>query len=78
MLTPRHSLNVFSETRPSRMLELVEASKSLLQILIETDVLHPFTKTAYPALANQLTRLLSGLRKAPFGATHLLSDNYPS
>ncbi len=28
LLTPRHSLNVFSEPRPSRTLELVEASKS--------------------------------------------------
>ncbi len=30
MLTPRHSLNVLSEPRPSRTLELLEASKSKL------------------------------------------------
>ncbi len=28
LLTPRHSLNAFSEARPSRTLELVEASKN--------------------------------------------------
>ncbi len=34
LLTPKHSLNAFSEPRPSRTLELVEASKSWLPILI--------------------------------------------
>ncbi len=34
LLTPRHSLNVFSETRLSRRLELVEASKSSLPVLL--------------------------------------------
>ncbi len=34
LLTPRHSLNVFSERRPCKTLELVEDSKSWLPILL--------------------------------------------
>ncbi len=34
LLAPRHSLNAFSETRPGRTLELIEASKSCLPIAL--------------------------------------------